>query len=109
MSVWRILFAGASWLSFATFICAYIHNIHITRPGQYDPGHLLSIICSYLRYVGWQAYVAVDKGAPINNELIEAFVNDPVHKSIEICAELRPTLNIAVTADAGYVRPELRQ
>ncbi|CAM6104611.1 unnamed protein product [Calypogeia fissa] len=56
-----------------------------------------------------QAYVAVDKGAPINQKLIEAFVKDPVHKSIEICAELRPTLNIAVTADAGYVRKELRQ
>ncbi|OAE20692.1 hypothetical protein AXG93_154s1660 [Marchantia polymorpha subsp. ruderalis] len=56
-----------------------------------------------------QAYVAVDQGAPINQELISSFVSDPVHKSIEICAELRPTVNIAVTADAGFVRPELRQ
>ncbi|KAL2653852.1 hypothetical protein R1flu_021980 [Riccia fluitans] len=56
-----------------------------------------------------QAFVAVDQGASINQDLVKSFVSDPVHKSIEICAQLRPTVDIAVTADAGFVRPELRQ
>lgn len=56
-----------------------------------------------------QAFVAVDGGLPINKDLISNFLSDPVHNAIEGCAKLRPTLDIAVTADADYVRPELRQ
>ncbi|GAB2242476.1 hypothetical protein Droror1_Dr00019251 [Drosera rotundifolia] len=56
-----------------------------------------------------QALVAVDSSAPINQDLISNFLSDPVHEAIEVCAQLRPTLDISVTADADFVRPELRQ
>ncbi|MED6201443.1 hypothetical protein PIB30_095070 [Stylosanthes scabra] len=56
-----------------------------------------------------QALVAVDSGAPINRDLISNFLSDPVHGAIEVCAELRPTVDISVPADADFVRPELRQ
>lgn len=57
----------------------------------------------------WQAFVDVDAKAPLNKDLIGNFFSDPIHKALEVCAELRPTLDIAVTANADYVRPELRQ
>eukprot|EP00897_Mesotaenium_endlicherianum_P009340 jgi/Mesen1/8434/ME000475S07695 len=56
-----------------------------------------------------QAYVAVDNATPISSELIEDFKKDPVHQAMEVCSSLRPSVDIAVTADASYVRPELRQ
>ncbi|PWZ10042.1 Ketol-acid reductoisomerase, chloroplastic [Zea mays] len=56
-----------------------------------------------------QAFVAVDKDAPINQDLISNFLSDPVHGAIEVCAELRPTVDISVPANADFVRPELRQ
>ncbi|XP_020174215.1 ketol-acid reductoisomerase, chloroplastic [Aegilops tauschii subsp. strangulata] len=56
-----------------------------------------------------QAFVMVDKDEPINQDLISNFMSDPVHGAIEVCAELRPTVDISVTADADFVRPELRQ
>ncbi|KAK2642414.1 hypothetical protein Ddye_024177 [Dipteronia dyeriana] len=56
-----------------------------------------------------QALVAVDAGAPINQDLMSNFVSDPVHKAINVCAQLRPTVDISVPADADFVRPELRQ
>lgn len=55
-----------------------------------------------------QALVAVDNGAPINRDLISNFLSDPVHGAIEVCASLRPTVDISVPADADFVRPELR-
>ena len=56
-----------------------------------------------------QAFVAVDSGAPINQDLISNFLSDPVHGAIEVCAQLRPTVDISVPPDADFVRPELRQ
>ncbi|CAL4909644.1 unnamed protein product [Urochloa decumbens] len=56
-----------------------------------------------------QAFVTVDQDAPINQDLISNFMSDPVHGAIEVCAELRPTVDISVTANADFVRPELRQ
>ncbi|KAH7297767.1 hypothetical protein KP509_25G011700 [Ceratopteris richardii] len=56
-----------------------------------------------------QAFVDVDTNVPVNKDLIGNFFSDPVHKALEACAQLRPTLDIAVTADADFVRPELRQ
>ncbi|RID54489.1 hypothetical protein BRARA_G01807 [Brassica rapa] len=56
-----------------------------------------------------QALVAVDNGAPINKDLISNFFADPVHGAIQVCAELRPTVDISVPQDADFVRPELRQ
>ncbi|XLS86786.1 hypothetical protein HN51_036952, partial [Arachis hypogaea] len=56
-----------------------------------------------------QALVAVDSGAPTNRDLISNFLSDPVQGAIEVCAELRPTVDISVPPDADFVRPELRQ
>ncbi|KAL5989628.1 hypothetical protein ACLOJK_010521 [Asimina triloba] len=56
-----------------------------------------------------QALVAVDNGTPINQDLLSNFLSDPVHGAVEVCAGLRPTVDISVTADADFVRPELRQ
>ncbi|XP_044489091.1 uncharacterized protein LOC123213687 [Mangifera indica] len=46
-----------------------------------------------------QALVAVDSGAPINRDLISNFLSDPVHGAIEVCAQLRPTVDISVPPD----------
>ncbi|KAJ8492451.1 hypothetical protein OPV22_014172 [Ensete ventricosum] len=56
-----------------------------------------------------QAFVAVDKKRPINQDLLSNFLSDPVHGAIEVCARLRPTVDISVPPDADFVRPELRQ
>jgi ketol-acid reductoisomerase len=56
-----------------------------------------------------QAYAAVDAGVPINQDVLKSFAADPVHQAIAVCAELRPTVDIAVSADADFVRAELRQ
>ncbi|KOM50118.1 hypothetical protein LR48_Vigan08g094500 [Vigna angularis] len=56
-----------------------------------------------------QALVAVDNGAPSNQDLISNFLSDQVHGAIELCAQLRPTVDISVPPDADFVRPELRQ
>ncbi|MCO5582961.1 hypothetical protein L7F22_036864 [Adiantum nelumboides] len=56
-----------------------------------------------------QAFVDVDAEVPVNKDLIGNFFSDPVHNALEVCSKLRPTLDIAVTADADFVRPELRQ
>ncbi|XP_077252201.1 ketol-acid reductoisomerase, chloroplastic-like [Tasmannia lanceolata] len=56
-----------------------------------------------------QAYVAVDNGSTINQDLLSNFFSDPVHSAIQVCAQLRPTVDISVPQDADFVRPELRQ
>lgn len=55
-----------------------------------------------------QSYVAVDNGAAINQDLLSNFLSDPVHGAIEVCAQLRPSVDISVPEDADFVRPELR-
>lgn len=56
-----------------------------------------------------QALVAVDNGSPVNQDLLSNFFLDPVHGAIDVCAQLRPTVDISVPPDADFVRPELRQ
>lgn len=56
-----------------------------------------------------QAFVSVDKNTPINQDLLSNFFSDPVHGAIQVCAQLRPTVDISVPQDADFVRPELRQ
>eukprot|EP00270_Netrium_digitus_P013627 TRINITY_DN454_c0_g1_i1.p1 TRINITY_DN454_c0_g1~~TRINITY_DN454_c0_g1_i1.p1 ORF type:complete len:648 (+),score=186.64 TRINITY_DN454_c0_g1_i1:175-1944(+) len=55
-----------------------------------------------------QAFVAVDAGAPVSQGLMAEFESDPVHDAMATCSSLRPSVDIAVTADASYVRKELR-
>ncbi|KAL6570783.1 hypothetical protein OROGR_000333 [Orobanche gracilis] len=56
-----------------------------------------------------QALVAVDNATPINRDLVRNFLSDPIHAAIQVCAQLRPTVDISVPPDADFVRPELRQ
>ncbi|EPS61660.1 hypothetical protein M569_13135 [Genlisea aurea] len=55
-----------------------------------------------------QALASVDGGAPVNRDLVSNFLSDPVHGAIDVCARLRPTVDISVPPDADFVRPELR-
>ncbi|CAL5382354.1 unnamed protein product [Camellia sinensis] len=56
-----------------------------------------------------RAFVVVDNGDPIDQDLISNFLSDPVHGAMEVCARLRPTVDISLPPDADFVRPELRQ
>lgn len=56
-----------------------------------------------------QAYTAVDAGVPVNEELIEAFKVHSVHDALATCGQLRPSVDISVTATNQEVRKELRQ
>lgn len=56
-----------------------------------------------------QAYVAVDNNKPVDTDLIQKFKSHPAHTALAVCSSLRPPVDIAVTADADYVRKELRQ
>jgi ketol-acid reductoisomerase len=51
-----------------------------------------------------QAYTAVDNGAPIHKDVLESFRADPVHQAIAVCAELRPTVDIAVSESLGILQ-----
>ncbi|XP_042379892.1 ketol-acid reductoisomerase, chloroplastic-like [Zingiber officinale] len=55
-----------------------------------------------------QAFVEVDKNSSVNQDLLSNFLSDPVHAAIDVCAQLRPTVDISVPPDADFVRPELR-
>jgi len=44
------------------------------------------------------AFTAVDNGEPVNNQIIQDFVNNPVHEAVSVCAELRPTVDISCAA-----------
>ncbi|KAG6537161.1 hypothetical protein ZIOFF_002246 [Zingiber officinale] len=54
-----------------------------------------------------QAFVEVDKNSSVNQDLLSNFLSDPVHAAIDVCAQLRPTVDISVPPDADFVRPEL--
>ena len=51
----------------------------------------------------------MDNGVPINWDPISNFLSDLVHGAIEVCVQLRPTVDISVPADADFVRPSLCQ
>lgn len=59
--------------------------------------------------ISQQSFPAVDDNTPIDAALLEDFLSHPVHKAQAVCAELRPTVDIAVTAQSKGVRPELRE
>lgn len=52
-----------------------------------------------------QALVAVNNGAPIKRGLISNFFSCQVHGAIEVCAQLRPTVDILALPDADFLRP----
>ena len=68
------------------------------------------MLCVHVSIV--QAYVAVDQGDTLDAEVVEQFLSDPVHDALAVCAELRPSVDIAVSSsgaeNAGSIRPELR-
>lgn len=62
-----------------------------------------------------QAYVAVDKHTPADPEKLAGFKNADVHKAMEVCASLRPPVDISVGVEgdstgigAGAARVEFR-
>jgi len=44
------------------------------------------------------AYTAVDNGKAVDKDLIAAFENHRVHKAVEECCKLRPSVDISVSA-----------
>lgn len=44
-----------------------------------------------------QAYVDLDAGKPIDQAKIDKFVKNPVHKAVEVCCTLRPSVDISTT------------
>jgi ketol-acid reductoisomerase len=47
------------------------------------------------------AYTAVDNGKPVDEELIAAFENHPVHDAVTECCKLRPAVDISCTAETS--------
>jgi len=48
-----------------------------------------------------QAFVDVDENVPVDPEVIEAFVNHPVHKALAVCSEMRPSVDISIGGDGS--------
>ena len=46
-----------------------------------------------------QAYVAIDSGAALETDLMDKFVNHPIHAAIDTCASMRPSVDIALTME----------
>lgn len=44
-----------------------------------------------------QAYVAIDENEKLDESLFTAFLNHKIHDAISVCAELRPSVDIALT------------
>ena len=59
-----------------------------------------------------QAYVAVDEGIQVDEELKQDFLNHEVHAALAVCAELRPSVDISVETEdavgAGKARTEYK-
>lgn len=47
------------------------------------------------------AYTAVDNGKPVDMDLISAFETHKVHKAVEECCKLRPTVDISVGSSSS--------
>jgi ketol-acid reductoisomerase len=45
------------------------------------------------------AYTAVDNNAPVDPEMEGSFLNNPVHAAMAVCASLRPSVDISVSAE----------
>lgn len=46
-----------------------------------------------------QSFTAIDAGAPVDPETINAFLSDPVHDAMAVCCTLRPAVDISVGGD----------
>jgi hypothetical protein len=55
---------------------------------------------------------AFDEKPGVDKELEAAFLSNPVHKALAVCADLRPPVDISVSVSgsegAGSIRPELQ-
>lgn len=47
------------------------------------------------------AYTAVDEGKPVDQALLKAFENHPVHAAVEECCKLRPPVDISLFAETS--------
>jgi len=48
-----------------------------------------------------RAYTAVDNNDPVDPEMENAFLNHPVHAAMKVCAGMRPSVDISVSAETG--------
>jgi ketol-acid reductoisomerase len=62
-----------------------------------------------------QAYAAIDEGQPLDEEVFQQFLQDPVHQAMATCSSMRPSVDISVGGDgdstgvgAGGARTEYR-
>jgi len=56
-----------------------------------------------------QAYAAVDGGAALDEDVVAAFLQHPVHDALAVCTTMRPSVDISVTvSDTSQVAPALR-
>jgi len=56
-----------------------------------------------------QAYSAVDNGVPLDEQVVNSFLNNPVHDALAVCASFRPPVNISVTvSDTSQLAPAMR-
>lgn len=46
------------------------------------------------------AYTALDAGAPVNPDLLEAFKTNSVHAAVDACCEMRPSVDISLFAES---------
>lgn len=76
---------------------------HNTRPSPQTPQPLT------------QAFVAIDNKEAGDKEIFGKFLNDPVHKALAACSEMRPSVDIFVGGEgdgtgvgAGAARTEFR-
>uniref|UniRef100_A0A6V1P0P0 Acetohydroxy-acid reductoisomerase n=1 Tax=Heterosigma akashiwo TaxID=2829 RepID=A0A6V1P0P0_HETAK len=44
------------------------------------------------------AYTAVDNEVPVNQQILDDFVNNPVHTAVGVCATMRPSVDISCAA-----------
>lgn len=46
------------------------------------------------------AYTALDAGAPVNSDLLEAFKTNSVHAAVDACCQMRPSVDISLFAES---------
>jgi len=54
-----------------------------------------------------QAFSALDTNKPVDNELIQKFVNNPVHKAVTACCAMRPSVDISLFAESTMIERAL--
>jgi ketol-acid reductoisomerase len=43
-----------------------------------------------------QAFTALDRDAPVDEELVKSLLTNPIHQVLAVCSELRPPVDISI-------------